>query len=392
MAPARLSAIRDSPFIRHLDGALPARIRKSDLVFPVPMAIIRLVHRGADMGSAGDREYGFMIRLLCVGLGGMGKHDWSTARASGAFELVAGVDVNEAACAEFRTTTGAPTFPSLTAARQAVKADAALIATPDAFHVPLSIEALEAGLDVICEKPLAETLKDARRMHDTAKRHGKLLMAHQQLRWLPMHHHAKRLVQQGQVGVLRQMEFSMTVFSDACFGGYRSKLPQLILRDLAIHHLDLIRYLSGQDCLSIYARTFAHLQEGVTVPTQTAATAIVELTGPVTAQYRSSMRTLTNQTGYAASVRLIGSKGELLVGYGTEPLQFQSFEGLKAKQAPVAIPVEPPVLSTWQAFGEAMRTRVPTLTDSSDNLKSLAMLFAAIESAETGRVVQPESI
>ncbi len=327
-----------------------------------------------------------MIRLLCAGLGGMGRHDWGCAIKSGCFEPVAGVDVDAAARQEFEQVTGSPSFDSFDDALASSEADAALIAAPDQFHAPFTIKALEAGLDVICEKPMAETLADARRMHETAQNHERMLMIHQQLRWHPMFYQARRLIQAGELGIVRSVDFSMSVFSDICFQGYRSKLPQLILQDLAIHHLDLIRYLTNEECTSIYVRTWPSLEEAAQVPAPTEACAILEMTGPVTACYASSVRRLLEPVGYECAARIAGSKGEILLGANEITLQTRTAH--KAGEEARKITPEPPEIDTWQAFAKAIETRQPTLTDSAGNLKSLEVLFAAIESAETGQIVR----
>ncbi|MFA6108785.1 MAG: Gfo/Idh/MocA family oxidoreductase [Candidatus Latescibacterota bacterium] len=326
-----------------------------------------------------------MIRLLCIGLGGMGHHDWNAAVASGGFTPVGGVEVKEEARTIFAEKTGAPTFTDLEAALAAVEADAALVATPDQFHAPFAIRALEAGLDVICEKPMAESLEDARRMHAAATSRGRMLMVHQQLRWYPMHHHARRLVVEGAIGQVRRIDFAMSVHSDVCLQGYRSRLPHLILQDLAIHHLDLIRYLSGQECVSLYARDWPSVEAGLGIFAATDACAILELTGPVTACYTSSIRRLMDQAGYLCSARISGSEGELFLG--NDRIVLQTRAGYAAQAEPRIIAPEPPKVDTWAAFARAIETREPTLTCSADNLKSLEVLFAAIRSAETGQVV-----
>ena len=327
-----------------------------------------------------------MIRLLCVGLGGMGRHDWSQAAAVRDFRLVAGVDVDPQARSHFATETKAPTFANLDEALGRVPADAALIATPDPYHAPFSIRALRAGLDVICEKPMAENLADARRMHATAEKAGRMLMIHHQLRWAPTHYHARRLIRKGAIGRVRHLEFQMSVFSNACRVGYRSRLPQLMLQDLGIHHFDLIRYYAGEECRSIYARSWKSNEEGVDIPATTNVYAIVEMTGPVTACYSSKMRAILDPTGYGCAAMITGSRGVLKATDGE--LWLQTYEHHAAGKAPRKIRAGTPKPGTWQAIARAIKTREPTLTASADNLRSLEMLFAAIRSVETGRLIR----
>jgi predicted dehydrogenase len=327
-----------------------------------------------------------MIRLLCAGLGGMGLHDWSSAAKVKDFRLVGGVDVNAAARKSFEEKTGAPTFDSFETALRDVAADAALVATPDAFHAPYSIRAMEAGLDVICEKPMAETLEDARRMHAAAERSGRMLMLHQQLPWTAVHRSLKSLVDDGVLGRISHVEFDMYVFSDVCLSGYRSRLPQLMLQDLAIHHFDLIRYLTGQDCERLFVRSWKSNEEDKAVLAPTNVYGILEMRGGIRACYRSKIREMLDPTGYLARVELTGSRGSAtLTG---DKIRTQTFAGFALKETPREIVPAEPTTGIWEDFAEAIRTRKPMWTSSGNNLKSLAMIFAAIRSVETGTVVE----
>lgn len=329
-----------------------------------------------------------MIRLLCVGLGGMGRHDWSSALACGGFEAVGGVDVSDEARSAFAEETGAPTFEELDAALAAVDAEAALVATPDRFHAPLTLACLDAGLDVICEKPMAESLADAARMHHRAVDTGRMLMIHHQLRWRPVHYEAHRRIVDGQIGRVRRIDFRFAVHSDVCLRGYRSQLPHMILQDLAIHHFDLIRYLSGQECESLYVRDWPSVEPGLSITAATDAVAALTMTDDVIVSYTATTRELLDPVGYVCTARVYGTEGQLALD-ADEGLRLQTRQGHAAGDDPVAITPTPPERDTWAAFAHALATREPTLTHSADNLGSLAMLFAAIESAESGAIVQP---
>ena len=112
-------------------------------------------------------------------------------------------------------------------------------------------------------------------------------------------------------------------------------------------------------------------------------------TGPATASYTATTRELLEPVGYVCRARLYGSEGQLVVEDGSLTLQTRA--GHAAGEAPRVLAPEAPAVGTWSAFARAIETREPTLTDSGDILKSLAMLFAAIESSETGRIVELET-
>lgn len=331
-----------------------------------------------------------MIRLLCIGLGGMGRHDWSSALACGGFSAVGGVDISDEARAHFADTTGAPVFTELTDALARVEADAALVATPDKFHAPLTLHCLDAGLDVICEKPMAETLRDAARMHFGSLDKSRMLMIHHQLRWNPVHHEARRRIVAGDVGQVRRIDFDFAVHSDVCLRGYRSQLPHLILQDLAVHHFDLIRYLSGAACDSLYVVDWPAEEPGLDISAATDAVAVLQMAGPVSVSYRASIRELLDPVGYTCTARIHGTEGELaLDADGT--LRLQTRAAHAAGEEPQILQPGPPERDVWASFAHALETREPALTHSGDNLHSLAMLFAAMESAETGQIVHPVS-
>jgi predicted dehydrogenase len=82
----------------------------------------------------------------------------------------------------------------------ALKPDVIDICTPNRFHTPIAVAALEAGIHVICEKPLAVTAEDVRKMGAAADRSGVLLMTAQHQRWTAEAIAIKRWVAQGNLG------------------------------------------------------------------------------------------------------------------------------------------------------------------------------------------------
>ena len=78
--------------------------------------------------------------------------------------------------------------------------DMLYVLTPNKSHAGITIDALEAGLHVMCEKPMAKTSKEAKEMVAAAKRHGKLLTIGYQNRFRPDSMYIKKLVEQGDLG------------------------------------------------------------------------------------------------------------------------------------------------------------------------------------------------
>ncbi|WP_435097539.1 Gfo/Idh/MocA family protein [Halarchaeum sp. P4] len=102
------------------------------------------------------------VRVGIVGLGGIGNHHAEQLTDLGE-DLVGGVDVVEEAREDFSERWGVPTYESYDALYEA-GVDAVIITTPNKFHEQYAVQALESGVDVLLEKPLAHTLESAERI------------------------------------------------------------------------------------------------------------------------------------------------------------------------------------------------------------------------------------
>jgi UDP-N-acetylglucosamine 3-dehydrogenase len=129
--------------------------------------------------------------------------------------------------------------------------DAVVVAATNATHAEMSIAALMQGKHVLCEKPMATTLGDAHKMLKAAEASGKQLMIAHNQRLEPAHIKAKQILQSGKLGEV--LSFTSTFGHPGCeywaIDGentwfFKKEHAGLgVLGDLAIHKLDLMRYL-----------------------------------------------------------------------------------------------------------------------------------------------------
>ena len=83
--------------------------------------------------------------------------------------------------------------------------DAVMVSTPDHWHVPMSIDAMKAGKDVSCEKPLTRSIAEGRALADTAKRLKRVFRTDSEFRSIKTFHAAAELVRNGRIGQLQAM-------------------------------------------------------------------------------------------------------------------------------------------------------------------------------------------
>ena len=126
--------------------------------------------------------------------------------------------------------------------------NAVIVSTPPHLHAEMCMQALAAGKDVLCEKPLARTVAEGRDMVDTAIANGRLLATGFNYRFYPSIRKARELLDSGMIGELDHVR---------SYAGYSAKdhNPQWVhdaavmgggaLRDNGIHLIDLTRYFLG---------------------------------------------------------------------------------------------------------------------------------------------------
>ena len=139
-------------------------------------------------------------------------------------------------------------YSDLTQMLAAEQLDAVSIASPTFMHNLQSIEALEAGLHVFCEKPMALNSVDCQRMSEAAQQSGKTLQVGHCIRFWPEYVEAKEIIDSQKYGkvmaaTFQRLSLTPTWSWDNCFlDGKRSGGAML---DLHIHDTDYVQYVFG---------------------------------------------------------------------------------------------------------------------------------------------------
>ncbi len=139
--------------------------------------------------------------------------------------------------------------------------DAVVVSTPDDEHLPMTMAALDAGLHVLCEKPLAMNAADAKAMLDKAEAKRLRHMVFFTWRWQPHYRYMHELIDQGAIGRLYHAEFSF-LMGNGRNGQYQWRFDTAhgngVIGDSGAHMFDLARYLVG-DVATVSADIQAHV-------------------------------------------------------------------------------------------------------------------------------------
>lgn len=274
--------------------------------------------------------------------------------------------------------------------------DAVLAATkPDLLFdvvIPAARESvveigLRHGCHVLSEKPMAATLEAGRALVARAEAAGRVHAVVQNRRFIAGVRRIRRLIESGALGELTALHCDF--FIGAHFGGFREEMDNILLLDMAIHTLDAARFMAGVSPKAVYC--FENNPRGSWYAHGAAANAIFEFDDGIVFNYRGSWCAEGANTSWEGAWRIVGTRGTLIWDGG------DSFDakvvvdgtGLLRDAAPIEVPAPSDIdqthghASVIAEFLDAIEEGRPPETASNDNIKSLAMVFAAIESART---------
>ncbi len=341
-----------------------------------------------------DTPNGTTLRVIQVGTGGFGRSWAGIAGSTEGVELVAVADPAPAAQAWAAETLGLPAervVPDLDAALAAAEADAVLVITPPATHHAVVTQALEAGKHVLVEKPLATTVAEAKDLIATAARAGSMLVTSQNYRYRNPARAVQRAIAAGELGDLIAVDIAFRRDTRTLFGegNFRYSMEHPTVLDMTIHHLDLLRAVTGRDIARIDARSW-RVPDSPYVH-DPAVAALIDLDGGVPVAYRGDWATHEPETSWNGDWVITGEKGRLVwVSDVANPLigtaRLTPWEGEPRELAPAGMPAEDR-RGSLLAFRKAVLTGEPAETRAEDNLWSLAAVTACVASIETGAPV-----
>lgn len=211
------------------------------------------------------------VKIALVGCGGMGRRHLRglaiLARSSFAnVELAAVCDLDQDN-ASFLADEAAELLGSrprvyadiATMVREADDLQAASVTTDAGSHHRVAVECFEAGLHVLCEKPLAVTLRGCNRIVEAARRAGRVLSVAENYRRDPINRLARALIDDAAIGQPRLMlETSVSGRDRIAITPWRHmKLRGTITVDAGVHNADILRYYLGE-VRTVYGETRLH--------------------------------------------------------------------------------------------------------------------------------------
>jgi predicted dehydrogenase len=340
------------------------------------------------------------LRVLQVGLGGWGR-DWAqhVIPAVPEVDLIGYVDSDPTALARLRDATKvAPDwcFQSLEEAIEATKPQAVVVTATLAGHAPVTRAALAAGLHVLVEKPFVETLAIARDLVELAAAQRKVLMVSQNYRFFPASRKVAQLVSESKLGKLHEVSIDFRRYSPGNVVRARHHTEdQPLLVDMSIHHFDLLRFILNSEPARLYCEAWNPAWSAFSGPS--VAFASINFPGDIAVSYRGSWNSKGPITPWAGEWRMDFEHGHVFwtsrgdIGVKADRVVMQNPD-----RKPRTIPLQPlSRIDRWGTlteFAHAIGEDREPQCSGRDNLGTLAMVAAAIESVEREHPVEMSTI
>ena len=318
-----------------------------------------------------------MTRVGIVGTGGIGRTHLRAYAAAGA-PAVAVTDVDSDRAAAAADEFSATTYPDLTTMLAEARLDAISVCTPPAFHHTATLQAIKAGVAVLCEKPMALSEAESAEMVAVADAAGVLLSVGFCHRFQPHIEAMRTAVVEGAVGTVLSFRnrfaghlagVENTWFADPAVAGGG------VLMDTCVHSVDLFRYLVGEvaEVRALHATTGSPL--GPALPVEDTAVLALRSTSGVLGVIEASWRTRPGE----AVVSVHGTDATLRLDYATMALTRSDADG--SSPQPIEVPEGDRFTRQAAHFLACVAGQAEPRVTAADGAAAVAVLAAAYQSA-----------
>ena len=262
--------------------------------------------------------------------------------------------------------------------------DVVYISTTNELHRDQAIAAASAGKHILCEKPLALSLEDARKMIAAAKASNVVLGTNHHLRCAITHRTLRRMIKEGAIGKPLAARVFHAVYLPQRLQGWRLTRPEAgggVILDITVHDADTLRFVLDAEAQDVTARSVSQgLAQGAM---EDAVMGVILFEGDILVQFQDAFTIKHAPTG----LEVHGTEGSLFA----VDVMSQEPQGrvlLRREGQETEIKLDPPedlyVFSIRQ-FNRAVQNSNHPFATGEDGLRSLAVALAALESSKSGK-------
>lgn len=267
--------------------------------------------------------------------------------------------------------------------------DAVYISTTNELHRDQALAAIRAGKHVLCEKPLAIRIEDARDMVKAAHEAGVVFATNHHLRNAASHRAMRDAVASGRIGKPLSARVFHAVYLPPHLQGWRLDKPEAgggVILDITVHDTDTLRFVLGSDPVEAvaFSQSGGMAQSGL----EDAVMGVLRFENGVIAQFHDGFTTKFAETGFEVH----GTEGSLIARnvMTQKPVGTVTLRNADGEQE---LTLEPKNLyeTAVEAFHASIRGEGKPAATGEDGVWSLATGLAVVEAAKTGQAVKIEA-
>ncbi len=330
------------------------------------------------------------MRFIHIGVGGFGTLWVKVLKANRNVEVVALVDVSETSLQEACNIGGYDPgicFHSLQEALKSVEADAVVSSTPPEFHKNDAITAMRAGMDVLSEKPMADTMDACMSILRAVLETGRAYAVSQNYRYSSAMWTLANVIRSGRLGAVGQVKIDF--FKGVDFGGgFRHLMPYPVIVDMSIHHFDLIRFVTGLEALEVSGASWN--PKWSNYKGDCSSTVLFEMNNGARVLYNASWCAKGDFCDWNANWQIECEKGTVTYQNGEIKIHWApELYTVKETAVEPIIPLAPAGQDRiLDDFISCVQEGTMPPTGVLDNINSIAMVFATVKAMGTGQKIR----
>jgi len=332
------------------------------------------------------------LKVAVIGVGAMGQNHARVYADMPDVSLIAVADQDEAAAAEVAYRYHSQHYQDYRRMLDEQRPDAVTIAVPTVDHLPIALEVIERRIHLLIEKPIAFSTEEGKRIVDAARKAGIVLMVGHIERFNPAVTALKEFLEKGELGRVFQIDARRQ-------GPFPARVKDVgVVIDLAVHDLDVMRFITGADVTRVYAETERRIHS----THEDLLTGLVRLEDNTVGTLTINWLTPTK----IRELQVIGERGMFRVDYLTQDLYFYEnattpigdwpFRVLRGvsegKMVRHVVAKREPLRAEQEAFAAAIRQEIPVPVTGQDGLKVLQLAQAIVSSGIEHRVIAMEQL
>lgn len=331
------------------------------------------------------------IQVAVIGVGSMGRNHlrayWEMSNQTDV-ELVGLADVDNEKANVLGKRFGVKSYNDYRKMLEELAPDAVTIAVPTKFHYGVAMEAISRGVHVLIEKPLSFSIEEGKKIIDSAQNNNVKLMVGHIERFNPAIIALKDKIGSGSIGKIYQVEMRRQ-------GPFPTRINDVgVVKDLAVHDLDILRYITGQEILRLYAETRCILNSS----REDLLVALLTLENGIVGDLNINWVTPTK----IRELRVLGEKGMFIINYLTQDLSLyknsetfdNEWESLKilrgvseGEVTRFVISKKEPLRAELEAFVQSIKMDLTPPVTGEDGLMAIDLAEKLIYSAKNNQLV-----